>query len=202
MPIKKKLQSKLDRFLPRLLVVGGFFGLLASFMLTMDKITLLENPGKELICNINPVVACGSVIMTPQASALHFPNPFLGLIGFAVVITVGMSMLAGANIVKKWYWQTYMAATALGIAFIHWLMFQSIYRIGALCPYCMLVWVVTIPIFWYSLLWTVRKGFLSVPKKWDTAVAFANRNHMGILVSWYLIIVGVILNRFWYFFGF
>ena len=28
--------------------------------------------------------------------------------------------------------------------FVHWLIFQSLYRIGALCPYCMVVWAVTI----------------------------------------------------------
>ena len=30
--------------------------------------------------------------------------------------------------------------------FMHWLIFQSLYRIGALCPYCMVVWAVTIPL--------------------------------------------------------
>ncbi|PRC62285.1 hypothetical protein C6A85_03910, partial [Mycobacterium sp. ITM-2017-0098] len=30
--------------------------------------------------------------------------------------------------------------------FVHWLIFQSLYRIGALCPYCMVVWAVTIPL--------------------------------------------------------
>ena len=29
---------------------------------------------------------------------------------------------------------------------MHWLIFQSLYRIGALCPYCMVVWAVTIPL--------------------------------------------------------
>ena len=32
------------------------------------------------------------------------------------------------------------------MVFIHWLIFQSLYRIGALCPYCMVVWAVTIPL--------------------------------------------------------
>lgn len=27
---------------------------------------------------------------------------------------------------------------------MHWLIFQSLYRIGALCPYCMVVWAVTL----------------------------------------------------------
>ncbi len=38
------------------------------------------------------------------------------------------------------------AGTLLGTVFVHWLIFQSLYRIGALCPYCMVVWAVTIPL--------------------------------------------------------
>ena len=46
----------------------------------------------------------------------------------------------------RWYWAGLATGTALGVVFIHWLIFQSLYRIGALCPYCMVVWAVTIPL--------------------------------------------------------
>lgn len=197
----KRSRTKLDRFLPWLLVVAGIIGLIASFVLTMDKMEMLENPGYQPSCNINPVIACGSVIVTSQASAFSFPNPFIGLVGFAVLITVGVTWLTGVRSSNKWYWRAYMAAALFGVAFVHWLAFQSIYRIGALCPYCMVVWVVTIAIFLYSLLWVLRQGYIRVPSWLDRVVWFANRNHVGILLSWYLVVVLLILNHFWYFFG-
>ena len=46
----------------------------------------------------------------------------------------------------RWYWAGLATGTLLGTAFVHWLIFQSLYRIGALCPYCMVVWAVTIPL--------------------------------------------------------
>ena len=46
----------------------------------------------------------------------------------------------------RWYWAGLAAGTLLGTVFVHWLIFQSLYRIGALCPYCMVVWAVTIPL--------------------------------------------------------
>ena len=46
----------------------------------------------------------------------------------------------------RWYWVGLAVGTLLGVVFIHWLIFQSLYRIGALCPYCMVVWAVTIPL--------------------------------------------------------
>ena len=46
----------------------------------------------------------------------------------------------------RWYWVGLAVGTLLGAVFVHWLIFQSLYRIGALCPYCMVVWAVTIPL--------------------------------------------------------
>ena len=44
----------------------------------------------------------------------------------------------------RWYWVGMTLGTLAGAGFVHWLIFQSLYRIGALCPYCMVVWVATI----------------------------------------------------------
>lgn len=203
--VQKKIspkQTKLQKYFPWLLVVGGSLGLVAAFVLTLEKFALLKDPEHVLSCDINPIVACGSVINTPQASAFGFPNPLIGIFGFAAVIVVGMSLLAGMQIVKNWYWRTFWAGTIFGVGFIHWLAFQSIYRIGALCPYCMVVWAVTVPIFWYTTLWLLREGFLKFPKGWGKISDFMQRNHLGLLLSWYILVFFAILNRFWYFFGF
>ncbi len=56
-------------------------------------------------------------------------------------------VLAVAKVsLPRWYWGGLAIGTLLGVGFIHWLIFQSLYRIGALCPYCMVVWAVTIPL--------------------------------------------------------
>jgi uncharacterized membrane protein len=204
MPTKKQTTTKMQRYFPWLLTGGGAIGLLAAAVLMIEKIAVLKNPDHVLSCDVNPLIACGSVINTPQASAFGFPNPILGLIGFAAVIVVGVSLLAGAKIAKAWYWRTFWTGTIFGVGFIHWLFFQSVYRIGALCPYCMVVWGVTIPIFWYTTLWLLREGHISLPKGWKgwgKIGDFMQRNHFGLLLSWFLIIVGLILNHFWYFFG-
>ena len=203
MSSKKILQkTKLQKYFPWLLVGGGLIGLVAAFVLTLEKIEVLKNPNYTPSCDINPIIACGSVINTPQASAFGFPNPLIGIFGFAAVIVVGVSLLAGMQIVKNWYWRIFLAGTIFGVGFIHWLAFQSVYKIGALCPYCMVVWGVTMPIFWYTVLWSLREGYISLPKGWGKVGDFMQQNHLGLLLAWYLTIIGLILNRFWYFFGF
>lgn len=198
---KHKTTTK-SRTLPQtiayILAIGGAIGFLASFILTVEKIALLQNPAYNPSCNISPILSCGSVMVTPQAEAFSFPNPFLGIAGFAVVTTVGVAMLAGATF-KRWFWRGLELGALFGVSFITWLAFESIYRIDALCPYCMVVWAVTIPIFWYTTLYNLRTGNLPTPAKLKGLVAWAQKHHADILIVWYLVIIGLILNHFWYY---
>ena len=63
----------------------------------------------------------------------------------------------------------------------------------------MVLWAFTIPIFWYTTLYNFRAGHLKTPKKFTGVVAFAQRHHVDILVLWFLIIIALILKRFWYY---
>lgn len=195
----KKIRTwNLKQTLPWILVIGGFIGLICSFVLTMEKMSLLQNPAYQPSCNLNPVLSCGSIIRTKQAAAFAFPNPFIGLAGFSVVITIGMGLLAGATF-KRWFWRGLEVGTLFGIAFCHWLAFQSLYNIGALCMYCMVVWSITWPIFWYTTLYNLREGHIPTPPSLKKAVAFAQKHHADILIAWYALVFLLILVRFWYY---
>ncbi|MBP2329731.1 putative membrane protein [Kibdelosporangium banguiense] len=181
-----------DRLLPWILAVGGAVGLIAAFVLTVEKIALLRDPGYVPSCSINPVLSCGSVMKTPQAEAFGVPNPLLGIAGFAVVTAAGVSILAGSRF-ARWFWLGLQAGCVFGVVFVHWLIFQSLYRIEALCPYCMAVWVVTIPIFWYVTLHNLRQG--SGP--WRRAGEILTRYHTVVLIGWYAVIGLAVLQAFW-----
>ena len=178
------------------LVVGGLIGLAAAFTLLVEKIALLKDPAYVPSCSINPILSCGSIMRTPQAEAFGFPNPILGVAGFAAVTTIGVALLAGATF-RRWFWLGLQAGTVFGVTFIHWLIFQSLYRIGALCPYCMVVWVVTIPLFWYTTLHNLRAGHLSTPSRLRAVVRNAEAYHGVVLTVWFLLVAGLIANRFW-----
>lgn len=140
-----------------LLIVAGAVGLVGAFALTIDKFTLLENPTEALGCDVNPFVGCSPVINSWQASLFGFPNPILGLIGFVAPIAVGVALLAGARF-ARWFWIAFTAGTFLAWVFITWLFTQTVFVIGALCPWCMLVWSVTIPLFWVFTAWGLARG--------------------------------------------
>jgi uncharacterized membrane protein len=195
-----KTQPRFAKALPWILVVGGIIGLIASAILMYDHNQLAINPNYIPNCNLNPIIACGSVIKAKQAEAFQFPNPYIGLVAFPMLITSGLAIFAGAKF-KRWYWLGLEAGSLLGLGFIHWLFFETVYRIHALCPYCIAVWVVTITTFWYLTLYNLQAGHIPVKKAWQPAVNFLVNHHLDILVLWFLIITGLILNHFWYYYG-
>jgi uncharacterized membrane protein len=179
-----------------ILVVGGIIGIFASIELIIQKISVLSDPTFVPNCDINPVLSCGSVISTEQASLFGFPNPVLGVIGFTVVIMFGALLFAGVELPRSMWLGLNFGALA-GVIFVIWLVSQSLYVIGALCPWCMVVWAITIPIFWQVTTDNLASNRLSLGKSLSEIIVTLK----WILVAGsYLIIAGLIFIRwsdFW-----
>lgn len=188
----------LPRILPWLLLIGGIIGTLASLGLSIEVFERLKNSNYVPICNLNPILSCTSVADSAQSEVLGFPNYFIGLAGFASLATIGLAMLAGGKF-KRWFWVALEAGLSLGVIFVTWLQFESLYRIGALCIFCMIVWAVTIPMFWYTTLHVLREGYVKMPARLDGVVTFAFKHHGDILLIWLLVIIALIAKRFWYY---
>lgn len=188
------------KFLPYIFLIAGIVGLLSSLVLSVDTMKLLENPNYIPSCNINPILSCGSVMKTDQASAFGIPNPFIGIAAFAALATIGAAMLAGATF-KRWFWLAIQAGATLGLAFVVWLIAQSVYVLGELCPFCIAVWIIILPTFWYTTLYNLKEGNLIKGAADNKAFQFAYRYHLDILAVAYLVITVLILVRFWYYFG-
>jgi uncharacterized membrane protein len=146
-----------------LLIVTGAIGWYSSFALTVDKILVLENPQADLDCNFSLLVQCGTNLQSWQGSVFGFPNPLIGLGGFVAPIAVGVAILAGATF-ARWFWIAYGIGVAGAYGFTIWLQIQSFYFLGTLCPWCMLVWSVTIPLFWTLWLHILANGIIPLPE--------------------------------------
>jgi uncharacterized membrane protein len=174
-------------------LIAGVIGLVASMALTIEKFKILLDPHYVPPCNVNPIVSCGSVMTTPQASLLGFPNPLLGIIGFTVVMVTGVLAVAKVPL-PQWYWIGLTVGTLIGATLVHWLIFQSLYRIGALCPYCMVVWAVTIPL----LVVLVSIVFRPALERGDSAVArVLYQWRWSIVTLWFTAVFLLIMVRFW-----
>lgn len=179
-----------------ILVVCGLIGLVAAIELIIQKISVLSDPDFVPNCDINPVLSCGSVINTEQASLFGFPNPVLGVIGFTVVIMFGALLFAGLELPRSMWLGLNIGALA-GMAFVVWLVIQSLYVIGALCPWCMVVWAITIPIFWQVTTDNLASGRLNLGKSLSEVIVALK---WILVAASYLIIMALIFIRwqdFW-----
>jgi uncharacterized membrane protein len=173
-------------------LIAGVIGLVSSMTLTVEKIDILANPAYIPSCNINPILSCGSVMVTPQASALGFPNPLLGIMAFTVVVVAGVLAVAKVPL-PQWFWIGTIVGLLVGAVFVHWLIFQSLYRIGALCPYCMVVWVVTITLL------VVVSSIVLRPTLADSnaLVQVLFQWRWSITALWFTAVFLLIMVRFW-----
>ena len=174
-------------------LIAGAVGLTAAITLTIEKVKLLENPAYVPSCSINPVLSCGSVMVTPQAAEFGFPNSLIGVVAFAVVVVAGV--LAVAKVVlPQWFWAGLAVGTFVGAVFVHWLIYQSLYVIGALCPYCMVVWAVTIPLL------VVVSSIALRPLAGNEIGGFGRLVHQwrwSLVALWFTALILLILARFW-----
>ena len=128
------------------MLVSSLIGLVASLVLSIEALTLAENPFADLGCNISSVLSCGTVGSSWQASLLGFPNAYLGLIAEPVVITLAVAALGGVRF-PRWFMLSAQTVYFIGLAFAYWLFFQSYFVIGALCPWCLTITVTTTLVF-------------------------------------------------------
>lgn len=120
------------------LLAFGITGLIASFVLAVEEFHLLRNPDAVLSCSFNLVLNCATVMKTWQASVFGFPNMYIGLMGFPIVIAIA---LLGLSQVKFPRWFLLGAEIGIGFwtLFAYWLFFNSLYVIEVLCPWCLIV---------------------------------------------------------------
>ena len=177
-----------------LMTIAGAIGLAAAFVLTVDKFTLLQNKidGVEtaLSCDFSAFVSCGGVMDSAQAEAFGFPNSLIGIIGFSVVTALGVILWTGGRF-GRLVWGGLQVGVLFGIGFVTWLQFQSIYRLDLLCPYCMVVWAVMIPLFVYVTACNLRG---MAPQ--SALTRFVSNWSVLIVALWYIAIASTIWLHF------
>jgi uncharacterized membrane protein len=95
----------------------GITGLIASFTLAVEEFHLIKNPDAVLSCTINLVLNCSTVMQTWQASVFGFPNMFIGLMAFPIVILVATLGLLGSRL-PRWFWIAAQIAYLCLLAFL------------------------------------------------------------------------------------
>ena len=118
------------------LLLGSGLGLLASFVLSIEALTLAKNSHAVLNCDLNAAMSCSAVANHWSAAPLGFPSSFIGMMTLPVMVTIAVALLAGAKFPKWFKWGAQLGAVA-GLLFAGWMFYMSYVEIGALCPWCL-----------------------------------------------------------------
>lgn len=172
-------------------ILMGFIALAMSFVIAVEKIHLLEDPNFVPSCTVNTWISCGSVMESPQANAFGFPNPLIGLVGFPVVMSLGVVLAQGIRL-PKWMWWCIAAGLTCAVIFVHWLAYNAMYEIVALCPYCMVVWAMTFPLWIMTIVHISRQRILERGGQ----PAYNNVLPVVVVVAWYAAIAVLIWEQF------
>lgn len=126
-----------------MLLITSLIALAATIIIIVERSILAVDPNHRTSCDLNPWMSCGKVMQSWQAGTFGFPNTYIGVVGFSVLITVAVSLLAGARF-ARWYWLLMNLGILAGLGFALWLWYAAVYQINTLCLYCMIVWAMVI----------------------------------------------------------
>jgi uncharacterized membrane protein len=195
---KGKIQAEHENSVIFSVMLGaGIVGLAAALALGIERYIQLTNPGAVLVCDVNAILNCGIVMQTWQAKLFGFPNSFIGLMTYPVVITVAVAGLAGAKF-PRWFWLAAQAGFGLGLIFAYWLFFQSVFVIQVLCPLCLGVTVVTTVLFESLLRYNLRENTFKLSKSTHKKVLrfLQAKYDVVIAAAWLAAMIALVLVRF------
>lgn len=175
----------------------GILGLIASFVLTIEKFHLLEDPNATLTCSFNLVLNCSTVMQTWQSSVFGFPNMLIGMMAFPVVITIAVLGLTNITF-PRWFLIAANVGYLLGAIFAYWLFFSSVYDIQVLCPWCLLVTFATTLILASMTQYNLRENTFHLTKDHHKKVQAFLMSGYGTLVTaiWLVLLIALVFMKF------
>jgi uncharacterized membrane protein len=130
-----------------IMITGGVIGMIAAFLQTTEKITLLKNKDAILTCNLNSVFSCSNVLNAWQSSVFGFPNSLMCLALFTIFTGIALVGLSGGILPRKLRLGVH-ALSLFTLGFALWFLAQSIYVIGSLCILCIFCFAGLLMVNW------------------------------------------------------
>lgn len=189
-----KTDSRSRKIIGVTIIVFSALALLASVVLTVDLIQILRNPNLNLSCNINPIIACQSVMKTWQADLLFgVPNSLFGVAAFAVTLTFGVLILARVKL-PRWLWICLWIGLAGGAIFAIWMISQLLYSIGLVCPWCLTADISTFAIFGAFSQYILRNNLFEFGAKTNAKIArFLHFDGVKVIVAALILLVFLLI---------
>lgn len=194
---KKSAIERSNAWIFGTMLAFGIVGLIASFVLAVEEFHLLKDPTTTLSCSFNLVLNCSTVMQTWQASVFGFPNMFIGLMAFPIVILVATLGLAKIKL-PRWFYVWANIGYLLGVIFAYWLFLNSLYDIQVLCPWCLVVTFSTTILLATMTAYNLRENMFQLSKATNDKMQgyLAKDIHKLVVASWIVLMIALIFLQF------
>lgn len=178
------------------LLLSGIVGAVASFLLLYERIQLWADPTHSTACDVNPWVSCGAVMESWQAATFGFPNIFIGVVAFPLLILSALVILAAGKKLQhsRVWWIGMQVGATFALGFTIWLWYSAVYQIGVLCPYCMIVWAAVIPFFFIVTARNIIHGVFSQKTSRKLKEIAQQWWWVMVVMAYLLVILSIILE--------
>lgn len=116
-------------------ILAGAVGMVFTSVQLLEKISKASNPGTVLVCDMNSVLSCSTVLDAWQSRVLGVPNSLVGLVMFTILFTGALTALLGSRHAPRTV-AVLWGLTVFFAFFATWFMVQTALVIGALCLWC------------------------------------------------------------------
>lgn len=182
-----------NRWIFIIILIASCLSLVAAFVLSIEAIELIKNPDAQLGCSVNIIINCTTVAKSSFASMFGFPNSFIGLITEPIFIVIAIALLTGVKFPRKFMFSTQLLAT-MAFIFAYHLFFISTFVIHALCPWCLLVMLLTTVVFFAITRYNIRESNLYLSKKLSTcANDFIKKDYDKFALALTIFIIAAII---------
>lgn len=154
-------------------IVAAVVGGVVAFLIYLEYIGQLTDSDPLITCSVSAVVTCGPNLLSPGGNLLGFSNSIAGMVLFTGPLYAAAASLAAPGGLRPWFWRVYAAFLAGAVVLVHVFAWRSVFEYGSLCPWCMVIWLVTIPVFWYTVAWMLRDGVFGIGPRRIGAVLWA-----------------------------
>ena len=169
------------------MTTGGVVGVTASFLETIEYQEILKNAHAQLVCNLNSVFSCGNVLNSWQSKVFGFPNSMMCMVFFTLMFSSGLIGLTGGTLVPRLrLWLHGIATFFLGFGL--WFMWESTFKVRALCILCLFCFAGLLTINWGWLRTNADILPLSLSKRMRLQEAI----HSGVDIFVWLVLAIVI----------
>ena len=171
-------------------------GTLSSLTQTIELISHLKNPTAKLACDLSSVFSCANVFDAWQSRVFGFSNSLICLIFFALTAGVALAAATDTKLTPRLRFVFHFFSVFF-LGFGAWYLWQSTYRIGYICIFCLFCYGAVIVLNWAWFRLNYQEIKLNKQAKSKLTNFVNDGGDIFIAILWALLIATMIVNKFW-----